>query len=124
MGFGTSYAIIWAACLLVSWFHESILLFLLSILNLFSFNGILAYKELHGPEHYVFVMTLLITHGIFQHIVSDGKHAKGFPLYSWVTTFSGIVLLGFIILWSLAEHVFHNKGAQIAAAVFELILWW
>ncbi len=124
MGFGTSYAIIWAACLLVSWIHESIFLFLLSICNLFSFNGVLAYKELHGTEHVVFVMVLLLSHGFFQHHVSSGPYAKDFSIYHIITTFSTIVLIGFILLWFLAERILKSKEAQIAAAVFELVLWW
>eukprot|EP00961_Rhodomonas_salina_P285976 3864310-Rhodomonas_salina.1 len=121
--FGTSYCILWGTCLLVCWILEDIVLFIISLFNLIAFNGVLAYTDLNGPEHVVFVILLLVTHSVFQHIVSNSQPAKDFPQYRILTSFTVVILVVFIALWFVGEKVVRERQIQIAAVAFEIVLW-
>lgn len=121
--FGTSYCVLWCACLLVCWLLEDVVLFIISFFNLVGFNGMLAYIDLNGTEHVVFVLMLVVTHGIFQHIVSRSVYGRLIPIYGIISTFTALLLVVFIVVWAVADLVTKDNTWRVSAVVLEMTLW-
>lgn len=121
LGFGTCYNLLFGILMVVSWVLGNVILFCISILNVFAFQGVLAYAQLNGPEHVSFVIILLITHAMIHHITANSE--LGFLWYRYTTGTSTVFLFFFVIFWFLGEKVVHVQGLQVTAFIFELFLW-
>lgn len=119
--FSTAYAFLWGATLFLSWTLKDISVFVLACINIIMFNGVVAYVEFNGKEHFVFVVGLAVTHIMIQDRVAHSK--LGSALYRGVSLFGTICTVCFLVLYVLGVYMLKSTGVEFAAFVFELIVW-
>ena len=119
--FSTAYAFLWGATLFLSWTLKDISVFVLACINIIMFNGVVAYVEFNGKEHFVFVVGLAATHIMIQDRVAHSK--LGNALYKGVSLFGTICTICFLVLYVLGVYMLNSTGVEFAAFIFELIVW-
>lgn len=123
LGFATSYAFLWGVNLVICWIVEDILMFVLTCLNVFFFNCVLAYVQLDGSTHVIFVFGLSISHALIHNRLAHTPFAADFPTYKILTTVSDACVVLFLLFWLIGEQIWENYTLQIAALSFELLVW-
>ena len=121
VGYATGYAFLWGALMMMSWILQDIWLFWTANFNLFMFNGTLAYIELNGPEHVVFIYGLTLSHLRVHHIISHSR--LGFPLYREISLNSTYILIAFYIAWFTSDVAHSVYETHAVTVTLEFLLW-
>lgn len=121
VGYATAYAFLWGAVMMMSWILQDISLFWTANFNLLMFNGTLAYIELNGPEHVVFIFGLTLSHLRVHHVISHSR--LGFPLYREISLSSIVILITFYIAWFTSDVAHSTYDTHATTVTLEFLVW-